>query len=176
MKGSLCRLAETSFLWRDTAMRIRERFNPRAPCGARREVEEDKKLVERFQPTRPLRGATSEFLTPIEGVPISTHAPLAGRDIKRTGIKTKEKISTHAPLAGRDDIGHLLFFSMDNFNPRAPCGARHRTTPNLRSSIINFNPRAPCGARRVLKSLWGGDENYFNPRAPCGARPIPILL
>ena len=35
MKGSLCRLAETSFLWRDTAMRIRERFNPRAPCGAR---------------------------------------------------------------------------------------------------------------------------------------------
>ena len=173
MKGSLCRLAETSFLWRDTAMRIRERFNPRAPCGARREVEEDKKLVERFQPTRPLRGATwrpdcgsrprrgafqptrplrgatSEFLTPIEGVPISTHAPLAGRDIKRTGIKTKEKISTHAPLAGRDDIGHLLFFSMDNFNPRAPCGARHRTTPNLRSSIINFNPRAPCGARPI---------------------------
>ena len=62
-------------------MRIRERFNPRAPCGARRYVEYQqlsklaisthaplagrdrkcgvlKRSTGRFQPTRPLRGAT----------------------------------------------------------------------------------------------------------------------
>ena len=33
---------------------------------------------------------------------ISTHAPLAGRDILRREVAEYEKISTHAPLAGRD--------------------------------------------------------------------------
>ena len=145
-----------------------------------------------FQPTRPLRGATSEFLTPIEGVPISTHAPLAGRDIKRTGIKTKEKISTHAPLAGRDDIGHLLFFSMDNFNPRAPCGARHvaalravrpdqqfQPTRPLRGATREyqeyakmdiFQPTRPLRGATMLQRKNGLLLSNFNPRAPCGAR------
>ena len=87
MKGSLCRLAETSFLWRDTAMRIRERFNPRAPCGARHWQHETYKETFQFQPTRPLRGAT---VTPSEStqilIIISTHAPLAGRDSKSVQI------------------------------------------------------------------------------------------
>ena len=151
MKGSLCRLAETSFLWRDTAMRIRERFNPRAPCGARPdgiasfrsdrrdfnprapcgarlaycqekitefyfnprapcgarhwyELSEYAVLVFQptrplrgatdevspwcwwiavFQPTRPLRGATKRIAEPIHNSSISTHAPLAGRDLIR---------------------------------------------------------------------------------------------
>ena len=171
MKGSLCRLAETSFLWRDTAMRIRERFNPRAPCGARRYLPQgiryphkisthaplagrdgdggrgsdaiayfnprapcgarlagiakstteqanfnprapcgarqfrgyDREAnAEQFQPTRPLRGATPT--DPSRGRPlgISTHAPLAGRDVARSVCFDTESISTHAPLAGRD--------------------------------------------------------------------------
>ena len=62
-------------------MRIRERFNPRAPCGARRHG------CRYGQPDRT----------------ISTHAPLAGRDapplFRHNNIET---ISTHAPLAGRD--------------------------------------------------------------------------
>ena len=33
-------------------------FNPRAPCGARRISDASRGNVERFQPTRPLRGAT----------------------------------------------------------------------------------------------------------------------
>ena len=64
-------------------MRIRERFNPRAPCGARRERYEGQEVLtmisthaplagrdkydangrvvlEKFQPTRPLRGATAK--------------------------------------------------------------------------------------------------------------------
>ena len=33
---------------------------------------------------------------------ISTHAPLAGRDADKRKQKTNQNISTHAPLAGRD--------------------------------------------------------------------------
>ena len=40
-------------------MRIRERFNPRAPCGARQSVLPFPSVRYGFQPTRPLRGATA---------------------------------------------------------------------------------------------------------------------
>ena len=87
-------------------MRIRERFNPRAPCGARphrrggmagekvisthaplagrdASVIVDRKPSVLFQPTRPLRGATRVQRIITAQTKISTHAPLAGRDLLR---------------------------------------------------------------------------------------------
>ena len=100
-------------------------------------------------------------------------------------------ISTHAPLAGRDDQTVRLWAEENNFNPRAPCGARHGVLHAERRQE-DFNPRAPCGARhgflvtnaekRVFqptRPLRGATYTlhdncthtaYFNPRAPCGAR------
>ena len=80
-------------------MRIRERFNPRAPCGAR-------------------QGSWGVLL---EGVKISTHAPLAGRDGQgSTGRRWTEIISTHAPLAGRDCVGLAVVTSKLIFQPTRP--------------------------------------------------------
>ena len=152
-----------------------------------------------FQPTRPLRGATNRVLNPCNSSNISTHAPLAGRDECSTPIssirmristhaplagrdeeaaerlKSQEKISTHAPLAGRDR--QLLFLSMDrnNFNPRAPCGARRYKAKQTRPKT-NFNPRAPCGARHGGVVQWSHVTLYFNPRAPCGARLLSFFF
>ena len=149
MKGSLCRLAETSFLWRDTAMRIRERFNPRAPCGAR-PCTSRRSSARRsgFQPTRPLRGATAASLLCLEGKYISTHAPLAGRDAHRASESEKPYISTHAPLAGRDERPVVLAVARA-FQPTRPL--RGATAIVFRSDRLRhyFNPRAPCGARRA---------------------------
>ena len=125
--------------------------------------------IRTFQPTRPLRGATMSFLLTYQYIAISTHAPLAGRD-----------------SAVFSYLGSGLYF-----NPRAPCGARRRPymrraeaeafqpTRPLRGATAcvaerwiaaqNFNPRATCGARRkIIRGLQGGGN--FNPRAPCGAR------
>ena len=56
---------------------------------------------------------------------ISTHAPLAGRDAVGVGAFVPVLISTHAPLAGRDDFEPLrVVLRVEDFNPRAPCGAR----------------------------------------------------
>ena len=86
----------------------------------------------------------------------------------------------------------------DDFNPRAPCGAR-RSRREIQAMILHFNPRAPCGARRALRQqremtqaisihaprvgrddLDDAKDNAaedFNPRAPCGARPsVKIAL
>ena len=103
-------------------------------------------------------------------------------------------ISIHAPRVGRDPIQGFASMSAQNFNPRAPCGARRRF-PRPAPCCRHFNPRAPCGARlsvmlsRVMsltfqstRPVWGATcsragcelpNAYFNPRAPCGARLFP---
>ena len=101
-------------------------FNPRAPCGARQNGRRRFLSIVRFQPTRPLRGATSQMARRTKPTSISTHAPLAGRD---SSDKNKDN-------------------KQSNFNPRAPCGARLRELNKLSRTVIDFNPRAPCGARQ----------------------------
>ena len=100
-------------------------FNPRAPCGARLAGRRKITTMLGFQPTRPLRGATAGWAV--------------------TGSGTSE-ISTHAPLAGRDIKGGDVLSVSADFNPRAPCGAR-RTKLADTEAALDFNPRAPCGAR-----------------------------
>ena len=56
-------------------------FNPRAPCGARPNPTTPRGRLPPFQPTRPLRGATNVVNVDALDNKISTHAPLAGRDI-----------------------------------------------------------------------------------------------
>ena len=99
---------------------------------------------------------------------ISTHAPLAGRDHPVEDIASPYSISTHAPLAGRDMNNTNLINEDEDFNPRAPCGARRRLRWGY-AGLQYFNPRAPCGARPIGQSLFG-QHAHFNPRAPCGAR------
>ena len=84
-----------------------------------------------------------------------------------------------------------------NFNPRAPCGARRAsfsrrlraylfqpTRPLRGATILGLGP-GPSSSRRFQPTrplrgatvLCGGDGqwlNYFNPRAPCGARPKKV--
>ena len=124
---------------------------------------------------------------------ISTHAPLAGRDLRKAIIASKSAISTHAPLAGRDGSTREERSVTRNFNPRAPCGAR-RVSFNFASIIRIFQPTRPLrgatrwstapkakavfqptrplrGATAVTSGL-GLTTGDFNPRAPCGARQM----
>ena len=59
----------------------RQHFNPRAPCGARLISDSDRDLGDKFQSTRPVRGATRLLLGREAGTEISIHAPRAGRDV-----------------------------------------------------------------------------------------------
>ena len=99
-------------------------FNSHAPCGARQCLPRKKARMPKFQLTRPLRGATCQTTRRCRFDIISTHTPLAGRDLK-------------------------VLYSSDrasDFNSHAPCGARLFASiqPQQR---IHFNSHAPCGAR-----------------------------
>ncbi len=123
-------------------------FNPRAPCGARQVpcVADANRTL--FQSTRPVWGATtwrtrrrtcSTYFNPRapcgarlyihrsgrRKAGISIHAPRVGRDPGGRHVQQPDQISIHAPRVGRDGICGFAESSVHNFNPRAPCGARH---------------------------------------------------
>ena len=173
-------------------------FNPRAPCGARRSVDRHCRLAcsisthaplagrdyslnyelipsQKFQPTRPLRGATSVagYSTPLTLIFQPTR-PLRGATYGLLVFCSGFHISTHAPLAGRDGGSIRCRQSQTYFNPRAPCGARRRRWSTRRSRTRHFNPRAPCGARPAVGCSPMKKLN-FNPRAPCGARRWTVM-
>ena len=95
----------------------RSNFNPRAPCGARHVDGQELLYLKSFQSTRPMRGATGAGGADCPASIISIHAPHAGRDLHR---HRQRRVS-------------------QNFNPRAPCGARR--TRNI-----------TCGAWRRFQS------------------------
>ena len=55
---------------------------------------------------------------------ISTHAPLAGRDILATSAQAVDAISTHAPLAGRDYCGTDNITEVKDISTHAPLAGR----------------------------------------------------
>jgi len=100
-------------------------FNPRAPWGARPSSLYGWRIVELFQSTRPVGGATSQMILLMISWRVSIHAPRGGRDLQRLMLA----------------INHF------GFNPRAPWGARHRVWLGQCIRSHRFNPRAPWGAR-----------------------------
>ena len=83
---------------------------------------------------------------------ISTHAPLAGRDYLWTPVTDVTGISTHAPLAGRDRNHSFITRAYARFQPTRPLRGATRGHKAGLGVLDNFNPRAPCGARRYHKT------------------------
>ena len=105
-------------------------FNPRSPCGERREFGQYATAASQqisihapragsdyaagdyrynapgFQSTLPVRGATEKKQNLLGVLYISIHAPRAGSDVmEQIFIPRRAKISIHAPRAGSDGIG-----------------------------------------------------------------------
>ncbi len=80
-------------------------------------------------------------------VKLSIHAPLAGRD--QAGGRVQRlftSISIHAPLAGRDAFFVPAASGALYFNPRAPCGARHRYPDEVAKDFV-ISIHAPLAGR-----------------------------
>ena len=118
-------------------------FNPRAPCGARRRSQGGRSSKRKFQSTRPMRGATRRNAEREPSRRISIHAPHAGRDYLYGFSHAQTPISIHAPHAGRDLIGSSHEQKCRNFNPRAPCGARHSRFHHTFLVIFKFQSTRP---------------------------------
>ena len=135
-------MAETSFLWRDIAMRIRERFNPRAPCGARHISHRPPKHNGKFQPTRPLRGATR---------------------YQQQDQRARQYFNPRAPCGARPNAGNWTITD-EGFQPTRPLRGATGLGPGP-SSSRRFQPTRPLrGATRGCKSC--SSQVRFQPTRP----------
>ena len=131
-------------------MRIRERFNPRAPCGARPGCQYVMRPYQghfnprapcgarrfplsiflpehgEFQPTRPLRGATIKGLSAQVKELFQPTRPLRGATKILRGDDVLVAISTHAPLAGRDSHPADAVLTAQLISTHAPLAGRDR--------------------------------------------------
>ncbi len=123
-----------------------DRFNPRAPRGARPMAEREAKRADAFQSTRPARGATKvnvlgvlqsmfQSTRPARGATLAQEAmivltlfqstrPARGATTPLRWPRNRGRVSIHAPRAGRDDREFIPTTQLPCFNPRAPRGAR----------------------------------------------------
>ena len=86
------------------------------------------KINYKFQPTRPLRGATMTFKRRRAAAMYFNPRALAGRDIvARSLARALFRISTHAPLAGRDDSNRLTGGENSYISTHAPLAGRDKT-------------------------------------------------
>ena len=164
-------------------------FNPRSPCGERRDAAGSVNHFSEFQSTLPVWGATFDVLIVLHFSHISIHAPRVGSDYVKSGvddIKTEfqstlpvwgatvivvqasaiKAISIHAPRVGSDACVPLANFRNNHFNPRSPCGERPQRLPLRNVAGCDFNPRSPCGERRIGAKGLAGLEMRFQSTLP----------
>ena len=82
----------------------------------------------------------------IEPQIISTHTPLAGRDPGRQTPSVVECISTHTPLAGRDSISIDRFPARFVISTHTPLAGRDVRTGTSTNCLFYFYSHAPRGA------------------------------
>ena len=145
-------------------------FNPRAPCGARRRTSPFRRVRSSFQSTRPVRGATiDEPKKIIKGRLFQSTRPVRGATPGWVACWWAVCISIHAPRAGRDHQRAVLGIYTQDFNPRAPCGARQQKYTKLLYTLLRQKAilRQFHAKRRLLKRF--STYKYRNTFLICSA-------
>ena len=146
-------------------------FNPRSPCGERLERRRTRRAKCWISIHAPRVGSDETRAAELtRSEDISIHAPRVGSDKRHGPVAAPDNISIHAPRVGSDqrDLGGRP--SRSDFNPRSPCGERHKP-PYDRESPVAFQSTLPVWGATASTRKSTGSASYFNPRSPCGERP-----
>ena len=114
-----------------TALSMRLDFNPRGPCGPRRE---------------------SGAMTACSKLHFNPRGPCGPRPQAHGQHCSCLHISILAVLADRDYSSRQPTHCPQDFNPRGPCGPRRHYRCHSAQLTSNFNPRGPCGPRQQRRT------------------------
>ena len=133
-------------------------FNPRAPYGARRNDGRTALAGSGISIHAPLTGRDCRLFRMIPLCrSISIHAPLTGRDEPLSLLRiVVETISIHAPLTGRDLAKCHVGRGQHQISIHAPLTGRDPSPSGTPTPVNNFNPRAPYGARPFRRAACSG--------------------
>ncbi len=99
-------------------------FNPRTPCGVRREKPLSPVAVNGFNPRTPC-GVRRPIAVPIvTSVKFQSTHSLRSATIRNRSACFRFKVSIHALLAECDTFNFNSYRISRSFNPRTPCGVR----------------------------------------------------
>ena len=102
----------------------------------------------KFQSTHPSRGATRAIWIPHSCRKFfNPRAPCGARQRQHDALLRQPLISIHAPHAGRDQLFFPTLLLLSLFQSTRPMRGATQKLQQYGSSTQNFNPRAPCGAR-----------------------------
>ena len=79
-----------------------------------------------FQSTLPMWGATYAYSLILTSVQFQSTLPMWGATLRLAVVTQMYYISIHAPHVGSDIANIITANNSTNFNPRSPCGERHR--------------------------------------------------
>ena len=120
-----------------------------------------------FLLTRPSRGVTIPQ-NPEKSIDIiSTHTPLAGRDLLVVGLCLDIIISTHTPLAGRDQVQNLDK-STDEISTHTPLAGRDKAN-EIFPTDYKISTHTPLAGRDSVRKAVKRHEEDFYSHAPRGA-------
>ena len=122
-------------------------FNPRSPCGERLTLSGMALLLEKFQSTLPVWGATRRCPSWTQKRIFQSTLPVWGATTSPVFPATDVTFQSTLPVWGATHDCLTLPICARNFNPRSPCGERPLAVV-IFCAQIHFNPRSPCGERR----------------------------
>ena len=120
-------------------------FNPRSPCGERHYTVNNAEVVQTFQPTLPVRGATPASARSWRYVEdFNPRSPCGERHEIVAGQANVNQFQPTLPVRGATQHLSAQDTAFPNFNPRSPCGerpVRHKRRVHVRP-ISTHAPRA----------------------------------
>ena len=125
-----------------------EHFNPRSPCGERRETFDSRLSQMAFQSTLPVWGATITRDQAAEEKGFQSTLPVWGATGRCSIAGIHPTFQSTLPVWGATDALLAVLIFSGNFNPRSPCGERPTPAVADTGGGRHFNPRSPCGERR----------------------------
>ena len=145
-------------------------FNPRAPCGARPVCAHCCWRYVHFNPRAPCGARLRRSLMAGWCNDFNPRAPCGARPGSSGAGAASERISTHAPLAGRDGLRPCEGGRGDAvFQPTRPLRGATSDHRGEKLTDQDFNPRAPCGARRWCNGRMSLSES-ISTHAPLAGR------
>ena len=125
-------------------------FNPRRPCGR-----------------RPVHAPAFDGKHLFQSAP-----PVWAATVYDTGRTGSKGVSIRAARVGGDHAGNPVVIFSRGFNPRRPCGRRHRSH-KLSQQLKLFQSAPPVWAATIAVGV-GASRVSFNPRRPCGRRLVLV--
>ena len=146
-------------------------FNPRAPCGARRDLTADlARAVEYFNPRAPCgarRFGHNYFI--VASLHFNPRAPCGARPRGDHGAAGEPGISTHAPLAGRDNTVCRCNGKVIGISTHAPLAGRDVELYDVARVQVGISTHAPLAGRDDLRSATLS-VTYISTHAPLAGR------